>query len=183
VGIIGVLVDPVGDEWEAAADSLRQADSHFGLIVLTARPNFGKQRRWRHEVEPGVDRATGLLSIGSDPSHLADAILEASRRPRSRSAFWLDGPQHPFAFGRTEAGKPANQIRTNAKRHEILALEAFGKPRPKIAKRMGIRQDQVKNHLNKTMSALGARNEVELGRRATESGLLDDLDHDFLEDG
>jgi DNA-binding NarL/FixJ family response regulator len=183
VGIVGVLVDPLGREWEAAADSLRRNDSHFGLIVLTARPSFGKQRRWRHASEPGVDRANGLLAIGSDPGDLVEAILDAHRRPRARSPFWLDGPRHPFAFGRTESGRAANELRANAKRHEILVLEALGKPRGKIAQRMDIHPDQVKAHLNKAMKALGARNEVELGRLATENGLLDDLDDDSFVNG
>jgi DNA-binding CsgD family transcriptional regulator len=180
---VGVLADPAGEEWEEVADELRLGDSQFGLVVVTARPTFGKQRRWQHEIADGLHRANGLISLGSDPRHLAGAIEEARRRPGMRGAFWLDEvARHPFAFGRTKAGKGANAIRANERRHEILVMEARGKPRPTIAKRMDIAPDSVRDQINKAEDALGARNEVELGRLAAEKGLLDDLD-DFDEPG
>jgi hypothetical protein len=47
---------------------------------------------------------------------------------------------------------------------------------------MDIAADSVRDHINKAEDALGARNEVELGRLAAEKGLFDDLD-DFDEPG
>ena len=177
---VGVIGDPTGEEWETAADELRRKDPRFGLIVVTARPNYGKQRRWQQEIKPGLNRANGMVSLGSDPQDLGDAIVDASDHPDKRTAFWLDEARHPFAFGKTDAGKPASEIRSNARRHEMLALMASGKPPRAIAGRMDITQDSVRDQINSASKTLGARNDVQLGKLATESGLLDDLD-DFDE--
>lgn len=173
---VGVIGDPTGEEWEAVADELRLRDSRFGLIVVTARPNYGKQRRWQQEIKPGLNRANGMVSLGSDPQDLADAIIEASDHPDKRSAFWLDEARHPFAFGKTDKGKPASEIRSNPKRHEILALMASGKPQRAIARRFDVAQDSVRDQIKSASRTLGARNDVQLGKLATENGLLDDLD-------
>lgn len=175
---VGLLVDPPGSQgWEDAADKLRGADSHFGLVVLTARPNFGKQRRWQQRLgKSNLNRANGLITFDSRSDDLCDAIIEAAKRPAARSAFWLDGPRHPQAFFRGEEGKGARKVHGNQRRHQILALEALGKSRRKIADLMDIKEDQVKVNLNTAMKNLGARSEVELGRLAVESGLLDDLE-------
>jgi len=176
VGVVGLLVDPVGSGWETVADDLRRNDSHFGLVVLTARPSYGKQRRWKRAIGSERRRANALLSIGSDSAHLSEAILDAHRRPGLDSPYWLDGPKHPYAFGRTEEGKGAASVRANRRRHEVLVLAGRGTPQNVIAKRMGVQQDQIREQLNAAGADLGARSDVELGRLAAENGLLDDIE-------
>ncbi len=147
------------------------------MIVLTARPDYSKQRLWQQEVKPGVRRANGLLSTSSLLKDVGDAIRQAYDRPGERSQFWLDGARHPHAFGMSPDGERAQAVRDNEKLHNTLILEARGVPARNAAQQLGgIRPEQIGERMAKIRGTLGARSSVQLGLMAAKLGLLDDIE-------
>jgi hypothetical protein len=77
-GVVVLLVDPVTNDWLETARELR-SDPKVAIVVITARPSYQVQRRWRAKVQEGGDRvASGMLSL--------ERALCNSHRPEPASA-------------------------------------------------------------------------------------------------
>lgn len=175
VRFVVVLVDPVGGDWVEVARKVRSR-ARVGLVVLTARPSYALQRRWHQRAGDGCYLVDGLLSFAGKAEDVVDAVEWAYERPRQHSAFWLDGARHPASFHRTPTGKTANELRTRADWHETLLFEGSGRARAAARDFLGVKDETVGERLSKIRKLLGVKNDVQLGRRAAELGLFDDLD-------
>jgi DNA-binding NarL/FixJ family response regulator len=174
VRYVVVLVDPVGHEWVEVARQLREGE-RVGLVAITARPSYALQRRWHQRARERY-LVDGLLSFGSKAKDVAEAVRWAYDRPGLHSAFWLDGDRHPAAFHRSKRGEPADDLRKKPELHETLLFAASGKGRTASKKSLRVKEETVGERLGKIRSMLGVRTDVQLGRRAAELGLFDDLD-------
>jgi DNA-binding NarL/FixJ family response regulator len=169
-----VVCDPLGDAWTDAVRQLRGSEPVVGTVILAVRTSFGSVRRWR-EATNGRHLASALLSLDNDLEQLADAVEGALASP-GQTDFWPDGPRHPARFWGTTDGEVAHKILFDAShRHTTLTHIASGKSVKEVALMLEIRDDQVRRHLTWLKDQLGVRSDVQLGRRALELGLLDEL--------
>jgi len=171
-----VLVDTLGDEWVQAAHLLRVDDERRALLAVTSRPGYAAVRRWKQRLPDDRYLANGLLSWDFDVEAFADAALAAAKRPSKATGFWPDGPNHPSAFMRTDEGERARELRAVKDLSETVVLEGIGVSRSDAALRFGVQPETIGERLARARKLLGVRSDVELGRRAAELGLFDDVE-------
>jgi hypothetical protein len=170
---VALLVDPVGEQWFDWAARARRGDP-VGLLVVLARPSYVLQRRWREKVD-GRYLASGLLTLDQAAEDVRDAVMAAALTPLE-TGFWLAGPRHPHTHRSTPDGQLAAEIRSDEDRYRTLIYEGQGLTRPRMAELLGITEKQVGERLLSLRRRLDADNNVQLGRRATELGLFDDIE-------
>jgi len=180
-----VLVDPLELTWRDAARELRERERAIGLVVITTRPTYATLRAWRKPLDDGGYVANALLSSRADDDVLLDAIDRACASPSSNTGLWLDDagaaggtqwlvPPHPRRWYATEQGRLAADLARDVVSYEALLCEVSGLPRHKTAELLGIKEGQVRERLNRAAEHLGAPNDVALGCRAVQLGLLED---------
>lgn len=169
-----VACDTLGDGWRDALAQLRRDPRMIGIVAVAVRGDFGTLRRWRETVD-GRYPAGALLTLSAGLDQLVPAVRQSLATPE-HTDFWPDGPRHPQRFWATDEGRVAHDIRYDARgRHAVLVHAAFGKESKEIAAVLSVSADQVRRHLRWLRERLGAGSDVELGRRAVELGLLDEL--------
>lgn len=180
-----VMVDPIELSWRDHAQLLRKRERGAALVVITTRPTYAIQRTWRKPLDAGGYVANALLSSRADEEVLLKAIGLAYDSPGSNTGMWLDDasaagdknwvvPPHPRRWYATEDGRLAADLARDVGSFEALLCEAYGLGRPEAASLLGIKEGEVKVRLNKAAAHLNAPNEVSLGCRAVQLGLLDD---------
>jgi DNA-binding CsgD family transcriptional regulator len=169
-----VVCDPLAAAWSEGVREMRGGEPVIGTVILAVRTSFGSVRRWREETT-GRPLASALLSLENDLYQLGEAVEAALMSP-GQTDFWPEGPRHPARFWGTGDGKLAHDILFDARhRHTTLLHIASGKSVKEVALLLDIRADQVRRHLTWLKKQLGVRSDVQLGRRAFELGLLDEL--------
>jgi DNA-binding NarL/FixJ family response regulator len=104
--------------------------------------------------------AFGCLPRGASP----DRLLAAIRTVQSgdiAAAPWLRETLQRAAAPRTVGPRVVRPI--TRRELEVITLIAEGLGNREIAARLGIREQTVKNHVNRIMTKLGARRRVEIG--------------------
>jgi hypothetical protein len=171
-GVAVLLVDPVTDDWLQAARELR-SDPKVAILVLTARPSYQLQRRWRAKVGEGGDRvASGMLSLESSVDDIVGVLHASFKRPKD-SGYWLetqvDGTKvevHPTEFYATTDGQKARVLRSKPAVYDTLLVVGEGQEiQPRDRELVGER-------LKSARESLEAQSNVQLGRIAAELGLF-----------
>lgn len=104
--------------------------------------------------------AYGCLPKGASPSRLLAAIRTV-REGDIAAAPWLRETLELFPARRTVGPRLARPI--TRRELEVIVLIAEGLGNREIGERLGIREQTVKNHVNRVMGKLGAKRRVEIG--------------------
>src|SRR5450759_2404959 len=131
-GVAVLLVDPVTPDWLRAAKDVRR-DKKVAIVVLTARPSYEIQRRWRAKDSGDEERpCSGMLSLDSSRGDLVGVLGASLDRPKE-SGYWLEGtvdrkkvPIHPAEFYATEEGAKARMLRSKPDDYGTLLLAGEG---------------------------------------------------------
>jgi len=115
-------------------------------------------------------RAHGCLGTGVSP----DAVVKTVRAVAAgevAAAPWLAALAETVQLSSGRSGSPISP-----RELEVMTLLAEGLSNKQIARRMGIREQTVKNHVTRTMEKLGVQNRTEVGLLAARHNLrlLDD---------
>jgi hypothetical protein len=183
-GVAILLVDPVAPAWLRAAKELR-CDKKVAMVVLTARPSYELQRRWRAKDDGDEERpASGMLSLDSSLEDLVGVLGASLDRPQD-SGYWLEGtvdrkkvPIHPAEFYATEEGTKARMLRSKPDDYRTLLLAGEGLSNEEIDKREHLADGVRGERLKRAREYLGAKNSIQLGRIAAELGLFLDSSPD-----
>ena len=183
-GVAVLLVDPVTPDWLNAAKELRR-DRKVAIVVLTARPSYELQRRWRAREAGDEERpASGMLSLESGPDDIAGSLRASLDHPED-SGYWLDrridGGElkvHPTRFYATEEGRKAHELRSRQDDYRTLLLASEGLSSQEIRQREHLADGVSGERLKRARECLGVKNNVQLGRIAAELGLFLDTPPD-----
>lgn len=111
--------------------------------------------------------AQGCLGMGADVAMVV-ATVRSVARGEVAAAPWL------ASLARVVQG-PEGKARKNApisvRELEVMTLLAEGLSNKQIARRLGIREQTVKNHVTRTMGKLGVQNRTEVGLLAAKHRL------------
>jgi two-component system response regulator DesR len=138
----------------AAAAQLRAAVPRCRVVILTT---FGRPGYLRRAMEAG---ATGFLLKDAPATELADAIRRVARGQRV-----VDPALAVAAL--SEGANPLSE-----REREVLALAATSGTVADIARRLGLSEGTVRNHLSAAIQKVGARNRAEAARIAAAKGWL-----------
>jgi DNA-binding NarL/FixJ family response regulator len=110
--------------------------------------------------------ARGCVPRTSEPGHLLHAVRTVMAGEIA-AAPWLSAILKP---GGTTA-KPDAPGPISARELDVIGLVAEGRGNKEIAKRLGIREQTVKNHLASIMNKLGVKSRLEVGIHAVRQNL------------
>ncbi len=172
-----VLLDPRGDEWPKRVGEARGIDRHLGVIVLTARSAYWRQRQWRQRPPGTEDRylADGLLSLEDGPKQLLRALRESLEEPGTETRVWLAEPKHPAAHARSDEGAALEAVPHASAALTALGYEITGLDRRAAAAEAHVTYDAVQKALRRLKDDLGIESEAALGYCLTRLGIFDDL--------
>jgi hypothetical protein len=187
-GVAVVFVDPVTNDWLNAAEELRSKDRKIAVVVITARPSYEIQRRWRAKVSDDARRiATAMLSLESRVADIVGTVRAALDNPDD-SGRWLtthiDGEKievHPAAFYATDEGKKVETLRSDRARYRTLLRAGEGLSNKEIEAIEDLAKEGARDRLNKAREILDAATDVQLGRIAAELGLFVDVSQDLFD--
>lgn len=103
--------------------------------------------------------ALGCVARGSTPESVVGAVL-AVGRGEVVAAPWLASLAKAVHGPTSRAG---DDTPISVRELEVMALLAKGLSNKEIARRLGLREQTVKNHVTRTMQKLGAENRTEVG--------------------
>jgi len=109
-------------------------------------------------------RAHGCLPAEATPSQVRRAVTQVAAG-QVVAAPWLT------ALGASALPGPDGQRPLTARELEVMALLARGHGNKGIARRLGIKEQTVKNHMARVMSKMGLSNRVQVGVLAARYGL------------
>jgi DNA-binding NarL/FixJ family response regulator len=112
--------------------------------------------------------AYGCLPKGTDPERLLAAIRTV-RAGEIAAAPWLRASLEQVSSKRTVGPRAIRPI--TRRELEVIRLIAEGLGNREIGARLGIREQTVKNHVNRIMAKLGTRRRVEVGLFALKHNL------------
>lgn len=101
--------------------------------------------------------AHGCLGTGVSPSTIVKTVRDAAAGEVT-AAPWLAALAETVQLAGGRVGSPIS-----ARELEVMTLLAEGLSNKQIAKRLGIREQTVKNHVTRTMEKLGVQNRTEVG--------------------
>jgi len=177
-GVAVVLIDPVTPAWLKAAKELRR-DKKVAIVVITARPSYEVQRRWRAKDMGDEERpASGMLSLESSLDDIGGSLRASLDHPKD-SGYWLetmvDGkkvPLHPSEFFGTEEGEKARRLRSKPDDYRTLLLAGEGLSNAEIEQLEHLADGVGGERLKRARECLGANSNIQLGRIAAELGLF-----------
>ncbi len=138
----------------AAAAQLRAAVPGCRVVILTT---FGRPGYLRRAMEAG---ASGFLLKDAPAADLADAVRRVARGQR------VVDPALALA-ALSEGANPLSE-----REREALALSATNGTVADVARRLGLSEGTVRNHLSAAIQKTGARNRAEAARIAAAKGWL-----------
>jgi len=103
--------------------------------------------------------ALGCVARGSAPESVVGAVLTVGRG-EVVAAPWLASLARAV---HGPSGKAGDSPPISVRELEVMALLAKGLSNKEIARRLGLREQTVKNHVTRTMQKLGAENRTEVG--------------------
>jgi DNA-binding NarL/FixJ family response regulator len=106
-------------------------------------------------------QARGCLPCEADPQEIVQAVSEVAAG-RVAAAPWLS------AFADVGMAGAAERPSITARELEVMALLADGLGNKTIARKLGIREQTVKNHLARLMSKLGLTTRTQVGLMAAQ---------------
>lgn len=171
-----LLLDPRGDDWPRAVGKVRAIDRRLGVVVLTARATYWRQRQWRQRPEGLPDRylTDGMLSLDDAPKLLLRALAESLEEPGTETRVWLPEPKHPAAFSLSAGGVALDAVPRTSAALAALELEIAGRGRRDAAHEAGVGYDAVQRALRRLKDDLGIESDAAVGYHLTRLGVFDD---------
>ena len=146
----------------AATRELVTARPEVRVLVLTS---FMDPRRIVDAIDAG---AVGYLLKDAEPDELVRGI-----RAASRGEMPLDPRVTRALLERRGSAAPSGVVELTEREQEVLNLVADGLANKAIARRLGISEKTVKNHLSSVFDKLGVNDRLELALYALEKKLLE----------
>ena len=113
--------------------------------------------------------AWGCLSSTADPDRIVKAIRTVAAGEIA-AAPWLTGFLN-HDRGRSRGPKPTERQPVTARELEVIAMVSEGHSNKEVARRLGIHEQTVKNHLTKITKKLGVSSRLEIGLEAVKRNL------------
>jgi DNA-binding NarL/FixJ family response regulator len=149
----------------AACQSLRDTHPNVAIVVVTQLIDPELARRC---LASGA-RAYVVKHDRTDPARVADAIRNAARGDHL-----LDREIHQLLLDlASRVSDPAHEAGLTSRERDVLPLIAEGLLNKEIARRLGMSEQTVKNHLNNMFRKLDAKTRTQLVAEARKRGILD----------
>lgn len=148
-----------GKDGIAATRELTRAAPDVRVVILTS---FVDRARILDAFDAG---AIGYLLKDAEPEELCRGI---------RAAAQGDSPLAPQAANALIAARhePSHDARLSEREHEVLVLLGGGHPNKVIARKLGISESTVKNHITRIFEALGVSDRTQAALWAQRHGVV-----------